>query len=53
METHMDIKPGDIVTWRKPPTKTFEPMGVTGCKVLELGHVSMDGKPAGHHRGIR
>lgn len=42
----MDIKPGDIVTWRKPTTKDFEPMGVTGCTVLELGHTSMDGKPA-------
>ena len=46
MEIRMDIKVGDIVTWRKPSTKTFQPMGVTGCKVLELDHVSMDGQPA-------
>lgn len=41
-----EIKVGDTVTWRKPPTKTFEPMGVTGCRVVELGHISTDGRPA-------
>jgi hypothetical protein len=33
----MDIKIGDIVTWREAPTKNFEPMGILHCEVLELG----------------
>lgn len=40
------IKVGDTVTWRPAAKKPdFVPLGVTGCKVLELGHHSVDQEP--------
>ncbi len=41
-----EIKPGDIVTWRKVvPAGTHEPLGITNCKVVALG-TAENGEPA-------
>lgn len=41
------IKVGDTVTWRhgKSKSKRNLPLGIAGCKVLEIG-VGEDGEPA-------
>jgi hypothetical protein len=41
----MSIKVGDTVTWRKAGRPGFEPLGVTGCKVLDFG-TAENGEPA-------
>jgi hypothetical protein len=41
----MNIKPGDVVTWRKATTKSFEPLGIANCKVIALG-TAENGEPA-------
>ena len=33
----MDIKIGDLVTWREAPTERFDPLGVAHCKVIAFG----------------
>lgn len=37
-----DIKVGDIVTVRAPDTKGYQPMGITGCRVLQFYEVPDD-----------
>lgn len=43
----MSIEVGDVVIWRhgKSKCKTGLPLGIQGCKVLEIG-VAQDGEPA-------
>ena len=47
VEKDMTIKVGDVVIWRhgKSKSKTCLPLGIEGCKVLELG-TAQDGQPA-------
>ena len=46
-ETHITIKVGDTVTWKKAatPSKDLDPFGIAGCKVVKLGK-SENGEPA-------
>jgi hypothetical protein len=39
------IEVGQFVTVQPPSTKTGQPLGISGCKVLEFGETE-DGKPA-------